>query len=122
LVSLDSYAHVDLFKKSLTKALSARYGSPEDVDQALGEGTYNGVKQSYGGLSSWRKAWSRHRDEQKARYLKQLKAMDALKDAVGACLDGEVTDTDIMNVVQKMLNEPDRFTALKVQPVLSRAL
>ena len=115
------YAHVHLFKMTLRMALLSRYGSPEAVDQELGEGTYRGVQQVYGGLSSWRKPWSHVRNEWKARYIVQRKAIDALSEAVDQCRALGVPEDQIQLMVQKPLINT-QVMPLKAAPNLSTAL
>jgi len=78
--------HPDLLSMSLSRVLLTRYGSPEAVDQVMGEGPFTGVKQVHGGLSAWRQPWSHVRKERKAQYIAQRNAIDgaALCDLVAA--------------------------------------
>lgn len=98
------YEHPDLLEMSLSKALLARYGSWQAVDQELGEGTFQGVKQRLGGLSTWRKAWSDVRREQKARYMATLAALAALRESVESCRKSGVSDQQILTKVQALVS------------------
>lgn len=114
-------ALVDLFGMTLRMALLARYGSPEAIDQELGEGTYRAIQQEYGGLSSWRKAWGRVKRERKAQYVARKKALDAISEAVDQCMGIGIMDADILNEVQKMLTPPAHVSRWKPTPHLAKA-
>lgn len=109
------YSHADLQNMSLSKVLLARYGSIQAVDQFLGQGTFQGVKDPYGPWTPWRKAWSDVRREMKAGYLAQLAAkaaalqalkdsQDALSDAINSCRAARITDPEIMRMVLEQLS------------------
>lgn len=109
------YSHADLQNMSLSKALLARFGSIQAVDQFLGQGTFQGVKDQYGPWVPWRKTWIDVRNEMKATYLAQLAAeaatlkalkesQDALSDAINRCRAAGITDPEIMRKVLDLLS------------------
>lgn len=106
---------------TLRKALLARYDSPEAIDYELGEGTYRGIQQVHGGLSSWRKAWSRVRRAQKVRYLTQVKALETLSASVDQCRAVGIPEQDIQCRLQKPLTNAS-VMPLKAAPNLPIAL
>ena len=107
-------AHLEILKLSVTKALLKRYGSPEAIDEALGEGTYKGVQQVHGKLVSWRKAWTTVKREQNARYLARQNSLDALMDSVDECMKAGATEADILKAVHKVMDGVVQVTALRM--------
>lgn len=100
----EGYGHPDLLRLSLSKSLVRRYGSPEAVDAALGEGTYQGVKQRAGGLSAWRVAWKRVKDQWRLRYAAEVTALSILEGGVEACLDAKVSPLKVRFTVERLLS------------------
>jgi len=114
--------HATLQFMSVRKALLRYYGSPEEVDAHLGDGTYRGVQQRFGGRSSWRKHWTRVRQEQRAHYFAQLRALDALANALDQCKALEVSNKTMLSKVQTHIGLRFPWVPKSRQPDHGRSL
>lgn len=115
------FSHPEIKAMSVRQALLHYFGFPEAVDANMGEGTYIGVKQRFGGLGSWRKQWKRATAEHEDEYKAQCAALDHLREAARHCQQLGVSDQDIHVAFYTALTTPARVVPLETKLQLPQA-
>src|SRR5690348_13794182 len=100
----NGYSHPEILRMSLREALLVMFGSPDAVDDYLGDGTYRGVQETYGDIVPWRMAWWRVRREQEAVYIAWKIGCETLSDASQFLRDAKMTDREIVMMVEQQLH------------------
>ncbi len=97
------YESIQVCEMSLSEALLARFGTEIDVDACLGQGTFKGVKQPYGGLVTWRKPWNLVKKQQKELLVRQANALKELVSSVHRCMREAIPEAAILKAVKQSL-------------------
>lgn len=87
---------------SPSEAFLAYFGSPEAVDQALGEGTFQGVKSPYGPLAGWRKLLKNVQAE--LRVEAQEASLATLTKSMELCRQLGLSEDEIQRHVESVLH------------------
>lgn len=97
-------AHRKIEHLSPSKALLARYGSIETIEIAIGEGVFQGVKESIGEFSQWRKIWREVINKKRRLAPVKFAALEALGSHIKTCKKAGASDSEILSRVMKLLN------------------
>jgi hypothetical protein len=92
---------------STSEAFLAFFGTPEAVDQALGEGTFQGVKDQTGPMTGWRKLLKNVQAE--LREEAKEAALATLTKDMALCRQLGLTEDEIQSHVEGVLH-PDSLS------------
>lgn len=90
----EGFCDMEILEFSTSEAFLALFGTPEAVDQALGQGTFQGVKDQTGPMTGWRKLWKNVQAE--IRQDAQKAALAAVTIEIERCRQLELKDEEIL--------------------------